>query len=267
MDPRGHTPWPLPPWTGGRSADGSSSRAMAPRRSSAARGARWGPGSPVSTRGGGARGRGTGAARDWEEGRARPAPPHARSRVLAGGHLVGLRCGAGLRPPPPWPRVGPAGTELRGRVQAPSRTTGHARRPPPLRLRSRWPCRRRKPRAAAHHGGRRGKGGGGVPRRARRPGAAARMVAGRRGEPGARARRRGWVRGATASAVAGRGGECEGGAQRRRGRRRSTAASWWRGAGRAAPAQGEREGGSRRRKERGWVGEREEGVERGRRDA
>ena len=43
MDPRGHTPWPLPPWTGGRTADGSSSRAMAPRRSSAARGARWGP--------------------------------------------------------------------------------------------------------------------------------------------------------------------------------------------------------------------------------
>src|SRR6185312_5922037 len=93
-------------------------------------------------------------------------------------------------------------------------------------------------------------------------GVAARVVAGRRGEAGGRVRRRVGVRGATASAVAGCGGECEGGAQRRRGRRRSTAASWWRGAGRAAPAHGEMEGGSRRRKERGWMGERGRGGER-----
>ena len=245
---------------------------MAPRRSSAARGARWGPGSPVSTRGGGARGRGTGAARDWEEGQDRPAPPHARSRVLAGGHLVGLRCGAGLQPPPPWPRVGPAGTELRGRVQASSRPTGHARRPPPPRLRSRWPCRRRKPRAAAHHGGCRGKDGGGAPRQGSWRGATASAEVGRSGEDGGGAPRRARSPGAAARMGAGCHGECGGGA-RRRVRRRSAAAarakaehsgelvagrgtsgaSAGREGGWEPSAQGERMGG---RERKGW---REEG--------
>ncbi|KAG2536390.1 hypothetical protein PVAP13_9NG185573 [Panicum virgatum] len=240
---------------------------MAPRRSSAARGARWGARQlGLHTRrrssrerdgrgaglGGGASSAGATAcafagARRWPPRRApvRRRPPAATALALRGSGRGGA----------PGPRPGaleadgarsPAASALAGLV------AGGSRAPPHTMAGA----------AARTVAGRRGKGRGGVPRRAQRSGTAARMVAGRRGEPGARARRRGWVRGAMASAVAGRGGECEGGAQRRRGRRRSTAASWWRGAGRAAPAQGEREGWSHRRKERGWVGEREEGVER-----